>query len=257
MPSHIALPRCIVRPAAGADRSALRLFCFPHAGGHAGMYREWPRYAPSSLEVCGIELPGRGTRFSETATASLDGIVRDVAASIASLADKPFALFGHSMGAMLAYETACALARGYRTTPSWLFVSGWHPPHVELHRPKMSDLPDQEFVEALVQLNGTPPEVVNKSELLSLLLPMLRSDVTLCENYVYEDRPALPCAITVFAGTHDPETPLDSLHGWHAYTRAAMRLCLIDGDHFFVRSAAAQVVGHIWNDLNLLSSSPA
>src|SRR2546421_132109 len=136
----------------------LRLFCFPYAGGSSRLFYRWQEGLPASVEVVPVELPGRGMRLSQPPFANLRPMVQAIVEAIAPRLDKPFAFFGHSMGALISLELARALRREHGREPVHLFVSGRRAPHLPETLPPMHDLPEAEFIEGLRGLNGTPPE---------------------------------------------------------------------------------------------------
>jgi medium-chain acyl-[acyl-carrier-protein] hydrolase len=163
--------------------------------------------------------------------------------------DRPFAFFGHSMGAAIGYELAQLLRRDYHIEPTHLFVSGRHAPQLPDETPITYSLPEPEFVEELRQLNGTPAEILEHPELLKLLLPLLRADFELIQTYVYSSRPPLDCPITAFGGIEDKEVSREHLEAWREQTRASFSLKMFPGDHFFIHTAQALLVETIAREL--------
>ncbi len=222
-------------------QAALRLFCFPYAGGGASVYRRWPAGLPASVEVCGLRLPGHEGRFREPAFTRLTPLVDALAEALLPALDRPFAFFGHSMGALIAFELARRLHRDGRPTPRHLFLSARAAP--QLHRPDpCHNLPEPLFREHLRRLGGTPPEVLEHPELMKLLLPMLRADFAVCETYVHQPDEPLGCPITAFGGLDDPLPRREQLEGWRAHTRAGFRLHMLPGNHFFLHSAEPRLL---------------
>jgi medium-chain acyl-[acyl-carrier-protein] hydrolase len=233
-------------------QAQLRLFCFPYAGGNASaIYRNWLGSSPF-IEMCPIQLPGRGTRIREPAHTSLDQLVQDLAPAITPLLDKPFAFFGHSMGAMISYELARALRRAGASLPVMLFVSGRGAPHLPDPRPQTYDLPEEEFIQELRNLNGTPREVLDHPELMKLMIPLLRADFSVCQTYVYTGEPPLDCPIIVLGGLDDHEVERPLLEPWREHTTAAFELTMLAGDHFFLHSNSAPIQQIISRELREL-----
>jgi len=211
----------------------VRLLCLPHAGGAAAVFREWHALLPPPVEVCAVELPGRGSRLREQPLREFGALVDATLAGVRPALDRPFALFGHSMGALLAFELACRLsAEGL--APCQLFVSGRPAPHLESLDPPIHMLPEPEFVERLRTLNGTPLEVFRYPELMELMIPILRADLGACESYVHTPRPPLEVPISAFGGMDDREVSGDRLEAWSRYTRARFVALQLPGDHFFL-----------------------
>jgi medium-chain acyl-[acyl-carrier-protein] hydrolase len=215
----------------------MRLFCFPYAGGGALGFRHWPDYLPANVEVCPIQLPGRETRMKEAPYNRVMPLVQKIAETIFPFLDKPFAFFGHSMGALISFELARELRRKRIITPVKVYVSGRVAPHLPLTRqPLLYDLPEPEFINALRFLNGTPAEVLENEMLMRLLMPLLRADFAVNEAYTYTPERPLDCPIFAMGGMRDSEASREQLEGWHAHTTASFELRLFPGDHFYLNS---------------------
>jgi medium-chain acyl-[acyl-carrier-protein] hydrolase len=231
-----------VEVACPRPNARLRLICLPFAGGGASRYREWPAHLPDDVEVVPIQPPGRENRFGEPAVDSMELLASQLLDELISYLDRPFALFGHSMGALIAFELTRRL-RPLGLEPAHFFVSGHKAPHLPDHRPAgRHALPDREFVAAIRTLNGIPPEVLASEDLMSLLLPTLRSDFKLVETYVYRPQAPLRCPVSVFGGLQDTEASHDELAAWSRHTTGPVEVHLLPGDHFFVNSARMSVL---------------
>jgi medium-chain acyl-[acyl-carrier-protein] hydrolase len=219
-----------------------RLFCFPFAGGSATAFHHWPDYFRSTVEVCAIHLPGRGNRLCERPLTRLGVVVEEVSVALLSRwAEKPFALFGHSMGALLAFETARLLeARGCQA-PSHLFVSGCQAPGFPGTQTARHQLPDKELIEYLRELGGTPGEVFDNEELLDCVLPCVRADLELIETYRYSEAPALRSPITALGGIDDPEVSPEGLDAWRQESSDSFSLKMFSRGHFFIRGVEAAI----------------
>lgn len=214
--------------------ASVRLFCFPYAGGDAQVYRAWPRHLPPSVEVLAARLPGRGLRIKEAPFRDPTPLVAAVADTITPYLDRPFAFFGHSMGALISFElTRLLRERGVRG-PAHLFVSGRRAPQIPNDRPDTYDLPDAEFVDHLRSLKGTPPEVFDYPELLELMLPLLRADFSVVETYRYRAGQALGCPVTAFGGESDEEVRVEEIKAWVEQTSGRFDARIMPGDHFFL-----------------------
>jgi len=206
-----------------------RLFVFPHAGAGASVYR-LAAHLPDSVEVCTLQLPGRESRFAEPALTSLDDAVAVLAPLVAEHTDLPYAFFGHSMGSLIAFETARRLRALGGRLPDRLFLSGMRPPGLPDRDPRHG-LPDDELL-ATAEFAGLD------AELKELLLPVLRADLTLCETYVYRVEAPLPCPLTVLAGSGDESVTEAELAGWREHTSASFDVYLFPGaPHLYVRGA--------------------
>jgi medium-chain acyl-[acyl-carrier-protein] hydrolase len=223
-------------------RADIRLFCFPYAGGVATHFRSWPNTLPSFIEVVSAQPPGRGGRISEAPFMHLTPMVRVAAEVITPLLDKPFAFFGHSMGAMISFELARLLRNERGLEPIHLFVSGRGAPQVETPPQHTFELPDEEFIAELHRLNGTPREVLEHAELMQLMLPLLRADFSVSQTYQYTPDAPLSCPVTVFGGLMD-ETKREQLEGWREQTTSqAFSLRMFSGDHFFLHAAQTDIL---------------
>jgi len=215
-------------------RASVRLFCFPYAGGDAQVYRAWPRHLPPSVEVLAARLPGRGLRIKEAPYRDLAPMVAAVASAITPYLDRPFAFFGHSMGALISFELTRLLNERGDRSPAHLFVSGRRAPQIPNDRPDTYDLPDAEFVEYLRSLKGTPAEVFDHPELLELMLPLLRADFSVVETYQNRPGPTLDCPVTAFGGESDEEVRVEEIKAWGEQTTGRFDARIMPGDHFFL-----------------------
>jgi len=233
----------------GRPDALLRLFCLPYAGGGSSAYRDWQAGFPPEIEVCPVQLPGRENRFLEPPATSMPILVRDLANGLGPFLDRPFALFGHSLGALVVFELCHELRSMGQPVARHLFVSAHRAPHLPDRRPPIHHLPDDAFVAELRRLNGTPEEVLGNSELMELVLPTLRADFTISETYRWTWRPPLDCPITVFGGRNDSETTPAELEAWRTHTRGALRVELLPGAHFFLHDSRSQLQAAILRQL--------
>lgn len=229
-------------------RAEARLFCFPYAGGGDSIFRAWQKVLPEAIAVCPVQLPGRGARISEPPFTELGLLVRAAAQALAPHLDKPFAFFGHSMGALVGFELARHLRRGGGPQPVHLFVSGRCSPQT-LKEPLADDLPDSEFREALRRYNGTPAEVLENPELMELLLPAVRADFAVCKSYVHAPEPPFSFPVTAFGGLEDPGVSRECLDGWREHTTGPFVLRMLPGDHFFLNTSTRPLLEAIAKEL--------
>jgi medium-chain acyl-[acyl-carrier-protein] hydrolase len=230
-------------------KARLSLFCFPYAGGDALIYRPWVAALPPTVELQLVHLPGRGVRLGERPFTSLEPLVRAAAPALLPHLNKPFAFFGHSMGAIISFELSHLLRREHALSPRHLFVSGRRAPQEVDPDPPAHDLPEPEFIEELRRLNGTPVEVLEHPELLQLIMPLLRADFAVAENYRYEPRPPLDCPITAYGGVEDRDASREQMGGWREHTTSSFVLRILPGDHFFINSARALLVESLSREL--------
>ena len=213
------------------------------------MFRRWRGELPG-VDVRAVELPGHGTRAREAPLTNLPTLVRQVAEAIEARAGRPFAFFGHSLGALVAFEVARALRREYGIEPLHLFVSGREAPHVASADPSYHALPDDELLQVLRDLKGTPAEVLENVELMQMLLPLLRADFALVESYHYSVDAPLRCAITAYGGTDDATVRIERLEAWREQTTGPFTVRMIEGDHFFLHDLGSPLLRGIAHDLS-------
>lgn len=223
----------------------LRLFCLPYAGGGAGIFRDWSAGLPADIDVCPIQLPGRETRILEPAFQHLDPLVAALAPALLPYLATPYALFGHSMGALTAFVLARQLWERYGSAPERLFVSGHRAPQLPDPDPPIHHLPEVQFIAELRRFKGTPEEILQHTELMQILLPRLRADLAAVETYAYVPGAPLPSPISAFGGVDDEDVTLTELEAWREQTAAEFRLCVFPGDHFFVHSSRAAIWAEI------------
>ncbi|BAZ22553.1 thioesterase [Kalymmatonema gypsitolerans NIES-4073] len=235
-------------------QASLRLFCFPYAGGSSLIFRTWSHSLPTTVEVCPMELPGRGTQMKLPAFTQLQPLVQAIAPVLLPHLDKPFAFFGHSMGALVSFELARLLRKEYNITPVHLFVSARLAPQIPDPKPPVHALPEPEFKEELRRLNGTPEAVLQNAELMQLLVPILRADFAVLETYVYTTEPPLNCPITAYGGSEDEEASYDELQAWQKQTNATFSLQMFTGDHFFLHSAQSLLLQSLSQELHRITS---
>lgn len=201
------------------------------------MFRAWKT---PYLEIFAVQLPGRESRLKESCLTQLEPIVQSLLPALQPYLDQPFALFGHSMGALLAFEIA------RQVQPRSLFISACPAPQL----PQGSGLhllPNDEFLQTLRRYNGTPEIVLNNPELMALFLPILRADFTAIETYSYQPSAPLSCPIVAFGGHSDPQVNPDQLSAWSTQTSDRFRIQLFAGDHFYLnpqRQALLEAIVH-------------
>ena len=237
------------------QRPSLRLFCFPHAGGSSESYRSWQRWFPEQIDLCLVHLPGRGKRLREQAFTQTAPLVKAIADRILPEIDIPYALYGHSMGATIAFELTRELFQRQYTPPQHLFVSGRRAPQCPRTEPITFNLPHNEFIAELRRLNGTPRELLENPELLELFMDLLRADFELVDTYEYHPAERLSCPITVYGGLHDKEVSSENCNAWKEQTSASFNMRMVSGDHFFIRNPVQDFVTAFRSDV--LSAVPA
>jgi medium-chain acyl-[acyl-carrier-protein] hydrolase len=214
----------------------LRLFCFPHAGGAASAFAAWGAALPDDIELVAVQPPGRERRMAEPPFDRMEPFLDAAYGALRPLWDRPFAFFGHSTGALVAYELARRLRREAAPGPQQLIASGRWAPHLHDPEPPVYALPEEELIAALRRYGGTPEEVLAHRELLELMLPLLRADFALGDTYQYRAEPPLALPITAVGGADDPRVPLGSLQAWGTHTTGPFAAHLLPGDHFYLQT---------------------
>lgn len=216
-----------------------RLFCFPHGGGSAAEFVRWSRHLPQA-EIHSVQLPGRGSRLSEAALTSMDDLVAAVAAAMPTGA--PYSVFGHSLGALVAYEVTRALSRAGRRLPDHLVVSGYPAPSLPRTEPELHTLPDRELIDEVGRRHGgLPAEVLADPELTALMVRYLRADYQILETYEWRRGEPLSVPVTVFGGREDAISP-DALAAWQRHAAGEIRLRMFPGGHFYFRENPGAVL---------------
>jgi surfactin synthase thioesterase subunit len=225
-------------------KKKIRLFGFPYAGGSSAIFAKWKPYLDGGIELVPVELAGRGRRIHEAPYRNVDEAIEDVFQKIkADLFKAPYALYGHSMGAMIAYELACKIRHEGLPAPVHLFFSGRGAPHVNRKdKVKYHLLADSDFKEEIIQLGGTPPEFFEYPELVEVLLPLLKNDFKLAESDPSEG-PIVPFeeGITVFAGKEEDLTA-EECDGWKWYSSRKCTVHYFNGGHFFLNEEIGQII---------------
>jgi medium-chain acyl-[acyl-carrier-protein] hydrolase len=220
----------------------VRLFCFPYAGAFASIYLGWSRRLAGCASVIPVNLPGRGARLREPAERNMYKLAAQAVDELRPALQGPFALFGHSMGAVLAFEIARTLRAASLPLPAFLFVSGAKAPPDWTEREITHTLPEADFIVHVRELNGTPPEIFEHPELLDIILPVLRADFATCETYRYRPSPPLECPIVALGGSNDDRVPPGALNAWGHQTASSFRAHVVTGGHFFVHQAEDAVL---------------
>jgi medium-chain acyl-[acyl-carrier-protein] hydrolase len=222
--------------------STVRLFCFPYAGGSAHIFNDWQSKLGVKIDVMAAHLPGRGVRLREPSYKQLDLMVAELETAITPLLDRPYAFFGHSMGGLIAFELSRRLHLAQGQGPSHLFISGRSAPQRMSRDEPVHKLADAELIKRLSKFNGTPQDVLDDPELLSLVLPFLRADFEVVETYTYCEGVRLNTPVTILGGNEDHEAPEKDLLAWQEVVNGPFKLHMFPGDHFFIRSNTEQVL---------------
>jgi surfactin synthase thioesterase subunit len=220
-------------------QAKIRLFCFPYAGAGSSIYHKWAAALPG-VEVCLVNLPGRDARIQEPLQTALLPLVGQICEGMAPFLDRPFALFGHSMGGLLSFEVARQLRRRNAPQPFHLMISARRAPHLPDPTAHLWRLPETPFLTAIETLYGTLPAIIRQDpEVLNLFLSILRADFTMLGTYQYCEDTPLAIPISVFGGQQDPSVKEQDLLGWQNHTNTAFEAKLFPGDHFYFQKAQA------------------
>jgi medium-chain acyl-[acyl-carrier-protein] hydrolase len=224
------------------QRADLKLFCFPPAGSGAAVYRLWPALLAPKVAVYRIQPPGRENRFREDRCTDMDQYLEQVLAAIRPLLDGPFALFGHSMGSLMAFCLARRLRRDGNRLPEHLMVSAYRSPQAPPMK-VIHELPDAEFIHELRHTyNGIPDQLLHEPEVLSIMLPIVRADLAVAASRRYAEETPLECPISAFGGLDDRYVDERQLAEWGAQTSGAFSLHMFPGDHFYISTATEALI---------------
>lgn len=227
----------------------LRLFCFPYAGGGAAVFHTWADSLPGAVSLCPVRLPGRESRLAEPPFQHMDALVEALSAAIIPYLATPFAFFGHSMGAAIAFELARSLRKQNQPLPVGLFVSGARAPQLRLGHVPPPEPTESELLDELRRLEGIPRQVLQNDELLRVVLPALRADAALYRNYVYVEERPLDCHIRAYGGVNDPNLRREHLEAWRKQSARSFSLQMLEGGHFFIFTAKPRFLEALSGDL--------
>ena len=222
--------------------ASIRLFCFHYAGGSALVFRDWEKDIIGDAELVAIQLPGRDNRYDEPLLCSISQVVDQLIENFNNYIYKPFVFFGHSMGALIAFEFARALRRKRISQPKHLIVAGTRAPQIFREKQPIHDLPDVEFIKELKKYNGIPSPILYDKEFISTFLPIIRSDFCISETYEYMNEQSLNCPITALGGLIDNTFNKENLLKWKEQTIGSFKYYFLSGDHFFIKFSYKEVI---------------
>ncbi|MGK5532498.1 thioesterase II family protein [Streptomyces sp. URMC 129] len=229
------------RPDAG-----VRLLCFPPAGAGATAYAAWPRYLPEDVEVHAVQAPGREDRADEAPLTSVEQLIDALLPELAKLAEGPFVLYGHSMGALLAFEAARRAEAAWPHGPVLLAVSGLPAPD-RLGRSSLHRQPDNRLLAHLAWLDGTGTALDER--IARSVLPALRADIAVCENHSHTGGPPLRCPISAFVGAGDPSVDAAGMARWGHHTARGFGTRVLPGSHSFVETSRESMLEALVQDI--------
>lgn len=235
-----------IRVLKSSNNPAMHLVCFPYAGGGASVFHGWAKLLPNHITLNAVQYPGRENRISEKPYTYIADIVPAIIENIGSIlnANEPVYFFGHSLGAMIAYETVKALGAN---APKMLMVSGARAPHIPPREDQFHGLPVRQFWDKVAEMQGTPQAILENEEFRNLLEPMLRADFQMAETYHNLQKFPLSCPMVAFCGTHDEHVSIDDMRAWSGYTASAFNMHRIQGGHFFMNENPQSVLTILTN----------
>ncbi len=239
----------VPRPRPKAD---LRLICFPYAGGNASTYTSWVNIIPDNVELVLVQPPGRATRIFEQAYTSMDSLIQSLIKVIPSKLDKPYILFGHSLGSRVAFELMNKLKQQEYPLPQHFIASGSRGPQCTSDKKELYKLPDEDFIFELQKLNGTPKALLENKDLMDLLLPLIRADFELSDKYLYSDNTRFNCSVSVLGGEYDVDITDLHLKSWGDFFTKKITQHIIKGDHFYIdtnRETVLRIVNKIIHNI--------
>jgi len=233
----------------------IRLFCFPYAGGGASIFHSWAYQLPSDIETIGIQMPGLESRIMEPPVETISIAVEMLLPVIYSRIDKPFVLFGHSLGAFISFELTRKLRERYGLQPLHMLVAGIRAPQILNRNSPIYDLPEVDFLEKLQRrYNGIPEELLENPDILQLVLPGLRASFKMYECYEYMEGDPLDFDITAFGGYQDKTATTEDLEAWRRQTNRSFSLQMLPGSHFFINSEQELFLQTLCSDLTRILS---
>lgn len=227
----------------------MTVLCIPHAGAGPSVFRPWALEAPEPVEILPLQLPGREARREEPIPTEVPELADALLEGLEPALHRPYALFGHSMGAILAFELARRIEKSRLPKPLHLFVAAYGAPHAYRSPSQVHLLPRRELIEELRRRQGTPEAVLANSELMGYYIPILRADLALCASYRHHHEGALATPISAFAGEDDRDPPPDAVAAWAGLTTGAFKFRLLPGNHSFPSTARPVLLEAIRSDL--------
>jgi len=224
------------------------IICLPHAGGSAGFFRTWAASVPKDITLFGVQYPGREERMHELSIENMDELVQGIAPSLVGLSNLPYVLFGHSMGAAVAFELAGKLEK--MGLPASLLMMSSHPPLDEIIPSHFHQCSDDELWREMIRIGGTSPDILQQTELTKLLTPVLRADYQLIETYQSSATQKLSTRMLICLGDNDPDVPAENIHGWQRFSQQPISILEKQGGHFYLNDHQASLIDEAVNAIN-------
>lgn len=239
-----------------SPKAQLRLFCFPCAGGLGSAFRPWSEQLFPDIEVYSVQLPGRSQRIQETPFIRISSLVKTLVPHLVPYLDRPYAFVGHSLGAIIGFETARQLRRQDCPPPRHFLACASAAPQVSLSEPNIHKLPKNVFLKEVSRRYRAIPKAIEQDDkLMELFLPSLRGDFTMLETYSYTAEAPLECPISIFGGFGDSTLSYQDLESWHYQTCSSFNLKMFPGDHFFLHNSHWKVKENLADLLTAASIS--
>lgn len=235
-----------------SPNAEMTLFCFPHAGGTRDLYKDWKDIIDSRFDICVLNLPGRGKKTLEAPFNNMINLIDTIKLDIQQMLDKPFIFFGHSMGGLVCYELAKTIEKELKKLPNHIYVSSYPAPHLLNKNLIQDDISDDNLIDKLKTLNGTPKEILANNKFAKILLPIIRADFKVLNSYEFISSNRLNCQITAIIGTND-NLDIEQARAWSKHTFLSFSLKTFVGDHFYLNSENVKLqLGKLINE-NLVS----
>jgi medium-chain acyl-[acyl-carrier-protein] hydrolase len=220
----------------------IRLFCFHHSGGGASSYYPWVDHLSPNIEIVAVQLPGRENRFTEPLSNNIKDIVSNLCQEFSSFIDKPFFVFGHSLGALISFEFVKSIHQSYSLYPCFMVISAAKAPQLPFRMRTLSKLDDKALKEELRIYNGIDELILSNDELLDLFLPIIRNDFSISENYHYIESKPFPFDIFALSGIDDQTTSQEEILAWDQHTKGKFEHTSFSGKHFYIKEHQRQIL---------------
>ena len=227
-----------------SERDKVRIFCFPYAGGGGSVFRTWKNYFEEEIGIYPVQLPGRENRIGEKPFSNMDCLVNELIDEILRYIDRPFILFGHSLGARIAFEFSRKLRGINARCPECLIVAGSRAPEIPEPKP-LHQLEYYDFINRLKRYSGTPKAIFENKELMDIFIPVLRADFKIDETWNFRHEAPFDFPIHIFGGKNDPGAHYDELFKWSRHTNKRFSIEMIEGGHFFINEQRDELIRHI------------